>query len=91
MVPAVRFTRKRAGALELSLHEPRRRGCHVRVLEGADWWRCCAGEHCRESTSRPRPASLATEERLAAWEEEVAKLRLRVAELEEHSSGAATG
>ena len=31
------------------------------------------------------------EERLAALEEEVAKLRLRVAELEEHLSGAATG
>ena len=35
--------------------------------------------------------SLSTEERLAALEEEVAKLRFRVAELEEHSSGAATG
>ena len=39
----------------------------------------------------PGISSLATEERLAALEEEVAKLRLRVAELEEHSSGAATG
>ena len=39
----------------------------------------------------PGISSLATEERLAASEEEVAKLRLRVAELEEHSSGAATG
>ena len=36
-------------------------------------------------------SSPSTEERLAALEEEVAKLRLRVAELEEHSSGAATG
>ena len=39
----------------------------------------------------PGISSLATEERLAALEEEVAKLRLRVAELEEHLSGAATG
>ena len=39
----------------------------------------------------PGISSLATEERLAALEEEVAKLRLRVAELEQHSSGAATG
>ena len=39
----------------------------------------------------PGISSLATEERLAALEEEVAKLRLRVAELEEHFSGAATG
>ena len=39
----------------------------------------------------PGISSLATEERLAALEEEVAKLRLRVAELEEHSSGAASG
>ena len=39
----------------------------------------------------PGISSLATEERLAALEEEVAKLRLRVAELEEHTSGAATG
>ena len=39
----------------------------------------------------PGISSLATEERLAALEEDVAKLRLRVAELEEHSSGAATG
>ena len=39
----------------------------------------------------PGISSLATEERLAALEEEVAKLRFRVAELEEHSSGAATG
>ena len=39
----------------------------------------------------PGISSLATEERLAALEEEVAKLRLRVAELEGHSSGAATG
>ena len=36
-------------------------------------------------------SSPSTEERLAALEEEVAKLRLRVAELEEHSSGAASG
>ena len=40
--------------------------------------------------SPPGIPSLATEERLAALEEEVGKLRLRVAELEEHSSGAAT-
>ena len=39
----------------------------------------------------PGISSLATEERLAALEEEVAKLRFRVAELEEHLSGAATG
>ena len=39
----------------------------------------------------PGISSLATEERLAALEEEVARLRLRVAELEQHSSGAATG
>ena len=39
----------------------------------------------------PGISSLATEERLAALEEEVAKLRLRVAELEEHLLGAATG
>ena len=31
------------------------------------------------------------EERLAALEEEMIRLRLRVAELEQHSSGAATG
>ena len=36
-------------------------------------------------------SSPSTEERLAALEAEVAKLRLRVAELEEHSSGAASG
>ena len=35
-------------------------------------------------------SSPSTEERLAALEEEVAKLRLRVAELEENSSGAAS-
>ena len=39
----------------------------------------------------PGISSLATEERLAALEEEVARLRRRVAELEGHSSGAATG
>ena len=39
----------------------------------------------------PGIPSLATEERLAALEEEVAKLRLSVAELEEYLSGAATG
>ena len=39
----------------------------------------------------PGISSLATEVRLAALEEEVAKLRLRVAELEEHSSEAASG
>ena len=39
----------------------------------------------------PGISSLATEERLAALEEEVARLRLRVDELEQHSSGAATG
>ena len=39
----------------------------------------------------PGISSLPFEERLAALEEEVAKLRLRVAELEEHSSGAASG
>ena len=39
----------------------------------------------------PGISSLATEEGLAALEEEVAKLRLRVAELEQHSTGAATG
>ena len=38
----------------------------------------------------PGISSLATEERLAALEEEVARLRRRVAELEGHSSGAAT-
>ena len=38
----------------------------------------------------PGISSLATEERLAALEEEVAKLRLRVAELEEYLGGAAT-
>ena len=41
--------------------------------------------------SPPGIPSLSAEDRLAALEEEVAKLRLRVAELEEHSSGAATG
>ena len=40
--------------------------------------------------SPPGIPSLATEERLAALEEEVAKLRLRVAELEEYLGGAAT-
>ena len=39
----------------------------------------------------PGISSLATQDRLAALEEEVARLRLRVAQLEEHSSGAATG
>ena len=39
----------------------------------------------------PGISSLATEERLAALEEEMIRLRLRVAELEQHSSGAATG
>ena len=39
----------------------------------------------------PGISSLATEERLAALEEEVAKLRFRVAQLEEYLSGAATG
>ena len=43
VVPAVRFTRKRAGEIELSLHEPRHRVCHVTVLEGADWSRMGAG------------------------------------------------
>ena len=38
----------------------------------------------------PGISSLATEERLAALEEEVAKLRVRVAELEEYLGGAAT-
>ena len=38
----------------------------------------------------PGISSLATEERLAALEEEVARLRLRVDELEQHSPGAAT-
>ena len=38
----------------------------------------------------PGISSLATEERLAALEEEVAKLRLRVAELEEYLGSAAT-
>ena len=41
--------------------------------------------------SPPGIPSLATEERRAALEEEVARLRLRVDELEQHSSGAATG
>ena len=36
-------------------------------------------------------SNILSEDKLAALEEEVAKLRLRVAELEEHSSGAATG
>ena len=40
--------------------------------------------------SPPGIPSLATEDRLAALEEEVAKLRLRVAELEEYLGGAAT-
>ena len=39
----------------------------------------------------PGISSLPFEERLAALEEEVARLRRRVAELEGHSSGAATG
>jgi len=39
----------------------------------------------------PGISSLATQERLAALEEEVARLRLRVDELEQHSPGAATG
>ena len=68
-------------------------------MEGADWWRCCAGNTVAKAhpgrvppkALPPGISSLATEERLAALEEEVAKLRLRVAELEEHSSGAATG
>ena len=49
------------------------------------------GHPGRVPPKAPGIPSLATEERLAALEEEVAKLRLRVAELEEHSSGAATG
>ena len=40
--------------------------------------------------SPPSIPSLATEERLAALEEELANLRLRVAELEEYLGGAAT-
>ena len=121
MVPAVRFTQKLPGELELSLHKPQRRGCHVTVLEGADWYIIAEGTPARHITSQAHPdrvppkapqpgtssqahpgrvppkapppgiSSLATEERLAALEEEVAKLRLRVAELEEHLSGAATG
>ena len=39
----------------------------------------------------PGISSLETQDRLAALEEEVAMLRLRVAKLEEHSSDAATG
>ena len=59
MVPAVRFTRKLPGELELSLHKPQRRGCHVTVLEGADWYIIAEGtpaRHIIASTSRPRPA-----------------------------------
>ena len=58
MVPAVRFTQKRAGAPELSLHKPQRRGYHVTVLEGADWYIIAEGtpaRHIIASTSRPRP------------------------------------
>ena len=68
VVPAVRFTRKRAGEIELSQHP--HRVCHVTVLEGADWSRMGAGvanwsnrgrdwlrmgvwKHCHR---RPRPA-----------------------------------
>ena len=50
------------------------------------------GLFCRVPPKAPPPgiSSLPFEERLAALEEEVARLRRRVAELEGHSSGAAT-
>ena len=49
------------------------------------------GHPGRVPPKAPGIPSLATEERLAALEEEMIRLRLRVAELEQHSSGAATG
>ena len=50
------------------------------------------GLFCRVPPKAPPPgiSSLPFEERLAALEEEVAKLRLRIAELEEYLAGAAT-
>ena len=51
----------------------------------------CAGYHTDQSELLGATSNILSEDRLAALEEEVANLRLRVAELEEHSSGAATG
>ena len=51
----------------------------------------CAGYHTDQSELLGATSNILSEDKLAALEEEVAKLRLRVAELEEHSSGAATG
>ena len=51
----------------------------------------CAGYHTDQSELLGATSNILSEDKIAALEEEVAKLRLRVAELEEHSSCAATG
>ena len=51
----------------------------------------CAGYHTDQSELLGATSNILSEDKLAALEEEVANLRLRVVELEEHSSGAATG
>ena len=51
----------------------------------------CAGYHTDQSELLGATSNILREDKLAALEEAVAKLRLRVAELEEHSLAAATG
>ena len=89
---------ERARSSYHSLHIESVMSQYWRAPTGREWERGAVGPVAKEHPGRVPPkapppgiSSLATQERLAALEEEVARLRLRVDELEQHSSGAATG
>ena len=57
----------------------------------SQYWRAPTGTSSPKAPPPGTSSQAHLEERLAALEEEMIRLRLRVAELEQHSSGAATG